>query len=89
MFQEGDRRSDSDMGCTVTMIIFSVALLTGTIVGATPGPYEIDIQTDFLNTLLSGAKLHSAVNGELNFSPIDKLFSNVVRTITGEKGKLC
>ena len=73
------------MGYSSMIIILSVTI-AGVIVRATPGPYEMDIQTNYLNTLVNAAKQRPTVNGELNFSPDGKVFSNVVRSIAGKKG---
>ena len=50
-------------------------------------PYEVDIQADYLNSLLNKAKLRPTVKGELNFSPNQNAFSNVVRSVAGKRGK--
>lgn len=47
---------------------------------------EVDLQTDYLKKQMGIAKSHPKVNGEINFSPDEKVFSNIVRSITGTKG---
>ena len=51
-----------------------------------PTPYEIDIQADYLNSLLNAAKLRPMMDGEVNFSPNKDKFSNVVQSVAGKRG---
>ena len=53
-----------------------------------PTPYEVDIQVDYLNSLMNAAKLRPLIDGELNFSPNEDEFSNVVKSIAGKRGNI-
>lgn len=79
------RKGYANMEFNSVIIILSVTI-AGVVVRAIPGPYQMDIQANYLSTLLDAAKERPTVNGELNFSPDKKEFSNIVRSVAGQRG---
>ena len=65
----------------VLAVIFS-ALLSGVLAKAATD--KMNMQTDYLRQLLNAAKLRPTVNGDLNFSPHEGEFANIVRSIAGK-----
>lgn len=47
---------------------------------------EVDTRTDYLHHVMDAARLRPQINGELNFSPHEREFSNIVRSIIGKRG---
>lgn len=64
--------------------VLAVLLFSGVLTRAATD--NMDMQTDYLRQLLNAAKLRPTVNGELNFSPHEGEFANIVRSIGGSMG---
>lgn len=68
-----------------TLLLFTHLAISCTFVAS--ATYEVDIQVDYLKFLLSLAELRPTINGELNFSPNEHEFSNIVRSVAGKRSK--
>ena len=66
----------------IVLYVFNI-LLT---VLAKHNSHDVSLQTDYLKIQMEIAKLRPKVNGEINFSPDEKVFSNIVRSIAGKLG---
>lgn len=69
------------MATILSIFSLCIALVTAT-------PYGVDVQVKYLSSIMNKAKLHPMVNGEINFSPNGREFSNVVKSISGIKGNI-
>ena len=77
-----------DLGARINMknLLFFIFLAISCTLAAT-APYNLDVQADYLKLLLRSAKLRPMVNDELNLSPNQDEFSNIVRSVAGKRGK--